>query len=74
MRAWAENSARPVEQRASCQVPGCQCNGRVDYMDWGSEDMTETYDSEYEETETDSKESVSSLTNLGRSQSGSHKK
>ena len=40
MRAWAENSARPVEQRASCRVPGCQCNARVDYMDWGSEDMT----------------------------------
>ena len=35
MRAWAENSARPVEQRASCRVPGCQCNGRADYMDWG---------------------------------------
>ena len=27
MRAWAENNAEPVEQRASCQVPGCQCNG-----------------------------------------------
>ena len=24
-RAWAENNARPVEQRASCRVPGCQC-------------------------------------------------
>ena len=34
MRAWAENSARPVEQRTSCRVPGCQCNGRVEYMDW----------------------------------------
>ena len=55
VRAWAENSARPVEQRASCRVHGCQCtcNGRVEYMDWGSEDMTETDDSEYEETETD---------------------
>ena len=51
MRAWAENSARPVEQRASCRVPGCQCNGRADYMDWGSEDMTETDDPDYEKTE-----------------------
>ena len=41
MRARAERNARPVEQRASCQVPGCQCNGRIKYMDWGSEDMTE---------------------------------
>ena len=49
MRAWAENNAEPVEQRASCQVPGCQCNGRIEYMDWGSEDMTETDDSEYED-------------------------
>ena len=49
MRAWAENNAELVEQRASCQVPGCQCNGRIEYMDWGSEDMTETDDSEYED-------------------------
>ena len=49
IRAWAENNAEPVEQRGGCQVPGCQCNGRVEYMDWGSEDMTETDDSEYED-------------------------
>ena len=48
-RAWAENDALPVEQRTGCEVPGCQCNGRVEYMDWGSEDMTETDDSEYED-------------------------
>ena len=47
--AWAEENARPVEERAGCEVPGCQCNGRVEYMDWGSEDMTETDDSEYED-------------------------
>ena len=39
----------PVEQRSGCEVPGCQCNGRVEYMDWGSEDMTKTDDSEYED-------------------------
>ena len=49
IRAWAENNARPVEQRSVCEVPGCQCNGRVEYMDWGSEDMTETDHSEYED-------------------------
>ena len=59
-RAWAENNARPVEQRASCQVPGCQCNGRADYMDWSSDDMTETDDSDYEETEADIEESICS--------------
>ena len=47
--AWAENNARPVKERAGCEVPGCQCNGRVEYMDWSSEDMTETDDSEYED-------------------------
>ena len=49
MRAWAENNAEPVEQRAGCRVPGCQCEGRIEYMEWGSEDMTETDDSEYED-------------------------
>ena len=34
-----------VEQLSGCRIPGCQCNGRVEYMEWGSEDMTETDDS-----------------------------
>ena len=33
-RAWAVNNALPVEERESCRVPGCQCNGRADYMYW----------------------------------------
>ena len=49
MRAWPDNNAEPVEQRAGCRVPGCQCEGRIEYMEWGSEDMTETDDSEYED-------------------------
>ena len=49
MRLWDEHNALPVEQRSGCEVPGCQCNGRVEFMDWGSEDMTETDDSEYED-------------------------
>ena len=37
-----------VEQLSGCQIPGCQCDGRIPFMEWGSEDMTETDDSEYE--------------------------
>ena len=44
---WAENNARPVEQGAGCQVPDCQCDGRIEIMEWGPEDMTETDDSDY---------------------------
>ena len=50
MRAWAEHDALPVEQQTGCEMPGCQCNGRVEFMIRGSEDMTETDDSEYEDT------------------------
>ena len=59
-RAWAENNAKPVEERESCQITGCQCNGRADYMDWNSDDMTETDNSDYEETEADIMDSISS--------------
>ena len=38
MRAWAEHDALPVEQRTGCEVPGCQCNGRVEYMGLGGYD------------------------------------
>ena len=48
-RAWAEHDALPVEQQSGCEVPGCQCNGRVEFMVRGSEDMTETDDSEWED-------------------------
>ena len=59
-RAWAENNAKPVEERESCQIPGCQCNGRADYMGWNSDDMTETDYSDYEETEADIRDSIGS--------------
>ena len=58
-RTWAVNNAKPVE-RESCRIPGCQCNGRADYMDWSSDYMTETDDSDYEETETDIIDSIGS--------------
>ena len=38
-----------VEQLSGCRIPGCQCEGRIEYMEWSSDDMTETDDSEYEE-------------------------
>ena len=44
MRAWAAHDALPVEQQTGCEVPGCQCNGRVEFMVRGSEDVTETDD------------------------------
>ena len=59
-RARAENNAKPVEERESCQIPGCQCNGRADYMGWSSDDMTETDYSDYEETEADIIDSIGS--------------
>ena len=59
-RAWAVNNAKPVEERESCRIPGCQCNGRADYMDWSSDDMTETDYSDYEETEADIIDSIGS--------------
>ena len=59
-RAWTKNNAKPVEECDSCQIPGCQCNGRVDYMDWSSDYMTETDDSDYEETEADIEDSIGS--------------
>ena len=37
-----------VEQLSGCRIPGCQCDGRIVVMEWGSDDMTETDDSEYE--------------------------
>ena len=37
-----------VEQLSGCRIPGCRCEGRIEFMEWGSDDMTETDDSEYE--------------------------
>ena len=38
-----------VEQFSGCRIPGCQCEGCIEYMEWGSDDMTETDDSVYED-------------------------
>ena len=31
-----------IEQPSGCRIPGCQCEGRIEFMEWGSDDMTET--------------------------------
>ena len=49
MRAWAESGEPWEEQLSGCRIPGCQCEGRIEYMEWGSVDMTGTDDSEYED-------------------------
>ena len=38
-----------VEQPSGCRIPGCQCEGRIEFMEWGSDDMTETDDSDYDD-------------------------
>ena len=38
-----------VKQFSGCRIPGCQCEGRIEYMEWGSDDMTDTDDSEWED-------------------------
>ena len=38
-----------IEQPSGFQIPGCQCEGRIEFLEWGSDDMTETDDSEYDD-------------------------
>ena len=38
-----------VEQPSGCRIPGCQCEGSIEIMEWRSDDMTETDDSEYDD-------------------------
>ena len=40
-----------VEQFPGCRIPGCQCEGRIEYMEWDSDDMTDSEDSEWEDPE-----------------------
>ena len=45
--ALADFSDDDEETRVE-QLSGCQCEGRIEFMEWGSDDMTETDDSENE--------------------------
>ena len=38
-----------VEQFPGCRIPDCQCEGRIEYMEWDSDDMTDSEDSEWED-------------------------
>ena len=49
MADFSDDNETWVEQLPGCPIPGCQCEGRIEFMEWGSEDMTETDDSEYED-------------------------
>ena len=38
-----------VEQFSGCRIAGCQCEGRIEYMEWDSDDLTDSEDSEWED-------------------------
>ena len=45
----ADEEEPQVEQFSGCRIPGCQCEGRIEYMEWDSDDMTDSEDSEWED-------------------------
>ena len=45
----AEEEESQVEQFSGCRIPGCQCEGRIEYMEWDSDDMSDSEDSEWED-------------------------
>ena len=50
MTAGAESGEPQIGQFYGCRIPDCQCDGRIEIMEWGPEDMTETDDSDYEDS------------------------
>ena len=46
---FSDDDETRIEQPSGCRIPGCQCEGRIEIMEWGSDDMTETDDSEYDD-------------------------
>ena len=38
-----------MEQFPGCRIPGGQCEGRIEYMEWDSDDMTDSEGSEWED-------------------------
>ena len=45
----ADEEESQVEQLSGCRIPGCQCEGRIEYMEWDYDDMTDSEDSEWED-------------------------
>ena len=38
-----------VEQISGCRIPGCQCEGGIDDMEWNYDDLSDSEDSEWED-------------------------
>ena len=38
-----------VEQISGCPIPGCQCEGSIEYMEWDYDDLSDSEDSEWED-------------------------
>ena len=38
-----------VEQISGCPIPGCQCEGNIEYMEWNYDDLSDSEDSEWED-------------------------
>ena len=47
----ADEEESQVEQFSGCRIPGCHCEGRIEYMEWDSDDMSDSEDSEWEDPE-----------------------
>ena len=45
----AEEEESQLEQLPGCRIPGFQCEGRIEYMEWDSDDITDSEDSEWED-------------------------
>ena len=38
-----------VEQISGCPIPGCPCEGSIEYMEWDYDDLSDSEDSEWED-------------------------
>ena len=45
----ADEEESQLAQFSGCRIPGCQCEGCNEYMEWDSDDMTDSEDSEWED-------------------------
>ena len=37
---FSDDNETWVEQLPGCPIPGCQCEGHIEFMEWGSEGYT----------------------------------
>ena len=45
----ADEEESQVEQFSGCRIPGCQSEGRIEYMEWDSDEISDSEDSEWED-------------------------